>query len=98
MKSTLKAPGSERLKLKCDDLLSKFAFNFNLRRYTKVAHVRAAHASHRTALALRAWRRAAAVEKGRCHTADVRAAGRGLHSLVPISAQLELFCPPYDPS
>jgi hypothetical protein len=26
---TLKAPGSERLKLKCDDLLSNFAFKFN---------------------------------------------------------------------
>ena len=32
MKPTLKAPGAERLKLGCDDLLSTFAFNFNLRR------------------------------------------------------------------
>jgi len=30
MKSTLKAPGSQRLILRCDDLLSKLAFNFNL--------------------------------------------------------------------
>jgi len=36
MNPTLKAPGSERLKLKCDDLLSNFAFNFNLRRYSEV--------------------------------------------------------------
>ena len=33
MKPTLKAPGIKRLKLKCDTLLSNFAFNFNLRRY-----------------------------------------------------------------
>ena len=29
----LKAPGSKRLKLKCDHLRSSFAFKFNLRRY-----------------------------------------------------------------
>ena len=34
IKPTLKAPGSKRLKLKYDELLSSFAFNFNLRRYT----------------------------------------------------------------
>ena len=34
IKPTLKAPGAKRLKLKCDELLSSFAFNFNLRRYT----------------------------------------------------------------
>ena len=32
IKPALKAPGSERLKLKCDDMLSSFAFKFNLRR------------------------------------------------------------------
>ena len=31
---TLKAPITKRLKLKYDELLSSFAFNFNLRRYT----------------------------------------------------------------
>ena len=31
---TLKAPGSERLKLQCDELLSTAAFKFNLRRYS----------------------------------------------------------------
>ena len=36
IKPTLKAPGTKRLRLKCDKLLSHFAFNFNLRRYTKV--------------------------------------------------------------
>jgi hypothetical protein len=32
---TLKAPGTKRSKLKHDYLLSSFAFNFILRRYTK---------------------------------------------------------------
>jgi len=31
----LKAPGTKRLQLKCDELLSKFAFNLNWRRYFK---------------------------------------------------------------
>jgi hypothetical protein len=33
MKPTLKAPGSERLKLEHEKLLSNFAFTFDLRRY-----------------------------------------------------------------
>jgi hypothetical protein len=33
MKLYLKPPGTERLKLNCDDPLSKFAFDFDLRRY-----------------------------------------------------------------
>jgi len=32
---TLKAPGTKRLKLKCDEPLSNFAFNINLRRCNK---------------------------------------------------------------
>ena len=32
---TLKPPGTKRLKLKCEKLLSTFAFKFNLRRYNK---------------------------------------------------------------
>ena len=35
MNPTLKAPGSERLTLRCDYLLSIFAFNFKLRRYNE---------------------------------------------------------------
>jgi hypothetical protein len=35
-KPKLKPPGIERLKLLCDQLLSSFAFRFNLRRYTMV--------------------------------------------------------------
>ena len=37
IKPTLKAPGTKRLKLKCDILLSTSAFKFNLRRYTEQA-------------------------------------------------------------
>jgi len=33
MKPTLKAPGTKRLKLRYDQLLSSVAFEFNLRRY-----------------------------------------------------------------
>jgi len=33
IKTTLKPTGTKRLKLNCDELLSTFAFNFNLRRY-----------------------------------------------------------------
>ena len=36
VKLNLKPPGSELLKLKCDDPLSPFAFSFNLRRYNEV--------------------------------------------------------------
>ena len=36
MKSMLKAPGTKRLKLTYDKLLSSFGSKFNLRRYTKV--------------------------------------------------------------
>jgi hypothetical protein len=35
IKPTLKAPGTNRLILKYDKLISIFAFNFKLRRYTK---------------------------------------------------------------
>ena len=36
MKPKLKAPGPKCLTLKCDEQLSIFAFNFNLRRYIEV--------------------------------------------------------------
>ena len=37
MKPTLKAPLSKRLNLEHDNLLSDFAFSFNLRRYSQVS-------------------------------------------------------------
>jgi len=33
MRPRFKSPGVERLKLKCDKMLSTFAFKFHLRRY-----------------------------------------------------------------
>jgi hypothetical protein len=42
IKPTLKAPGNKRLKLECNELLSIFAFKFNLRRYTSEAPARSA--------------------------------------------------------
>ena len=45
MKPRFKEPGTKRLKLTYDELLSKFAFNFNLRRYI---------AEHRRIIALQA--------------------------------------------
>ena len=43
IKPELKAPGTKRLKLKCDEPLSDFAFNFSLRRYTEVVDVADLH-------------------------------------------------------
>jgi hypothetical protein len=40
MKPTLTAPGSKRLRLKYDQLLSNFAFKFNLRRYNVAEQVK----------------------------------------------------------
>jgi len=37
MKLMLRAPGTQRLKLKCDEPLSNCAFKFNLRRYCLVS-------------------------------------------------------------
>jgi hypothetical protein len=37
IKPILKAPVPKRLKLKTDELLSSFAFKFNLRRYNKAS-------------------------------------------------------------
>jgi len=37
MKPKLKPPGTKRLKLQCDLLLSSYAFKFGLRRYTMAA-------------------------------------------------------------
>ena len=43
-KLKLKSPGTKRLKLRCDTLLSNYAFKFKLRRYTKTRLERAADA------------------------------------------------------
>ena len=36
IKPTLEAPGTKRLRLKSDEVVSNFAFKFNLRPYTKL--------------------------------------------------------------
>jgi len=53
IKPTFKAPGTERLKLKYEELLSSFGFEFNLRRYSLVAAVPALPPS--VAPRLRQW-------------------------------------------
>jgi hypothetical protein len=40
MKPVLKPRGSNRLYLQCDELVSDFAFKFNLRRYTMADKLR----------------------------------------------------------
>jgi hypothetical protein len=39
IKPKLKAPGTKRLQLKCDEPLSSSAFKFNLRRYNVVSNI-----------------------------------------------------------
>jgi hypothetical protein len=51
IKPTLKAPGTNRLKLKSDEALSSFAFNFNLRRYSVDVPNFANGAKHRVMVA-----------------------------------------------
>jgi len=46
--ATMKAPGTKRSKLKYDELLSSFAFNFNLGRYTSARSSRSSGWSTRT--------------------------------------------------
>jgi hypothetical protein len=60
MKPTLKVPGTERLKLKYDRLLSNLPFKFDLRRYiVALDYDEAKHASA-------ACRGAHCIEVGRC--------------------------------
>ena len=68
IKPTLKAPGSERSKLKYDEPLSTLAFNFNMRRYTKeLSYAHAVEASAlRTQLADLRAQLTAALMVGRC--------------------------------
>jgi hypothetical protein len=46
IKPTLRAPGTKRLKLKCDKLLSSFAFKIKLRRYNEDGESRGVQARH----------------------------------------------------
>jgi hypothetical protein len=72
MKAMLKPPGPKHLKLKCDLLLSTFAFNLNSRRYTTdtpvviTGHVDSAAAGWAGTEEWRDLRVLAAVGPGRC--------------------------------
>jgi hypothetical protein len=95
----LKAPGIKRLKLKYDKPLSNFAFKFNLRRYT---WARSPWCSTLTTSGPTCSRTRARTKCSGPSPTSPRGApssprsrsrhGQGL-TLVPISAQLELFCP-----
>jgi hypothetical protein len=76
-KPPLKAPGAEPFKPKCDELLSNFAFNFNLRGYIKVAE--------------RLTPQAALVGAGAAHAVLHSAMGRGSHSST-FRLNLSAFC------
>ena len=77
IKPTLKAPGSNCLKLKCDEPLSNFAFKFNLRRHTMVSP-NEAHAEE-TSQTLRFASRAKKVTN-KVRVNEILTDGRGLHS------------------
>jgi hypothetical protein len=49
MNPTFKPPGTKRLKLKCDILVSTFRFKFNLRHYNPEDIVKAMYDSNHTA-------------------------------------------------
>ena len=90
IKPKLKAPEHKRLKLECDILLSTAAFKFKLRRYSK----------GRWAAALRGCTLQPRIGRQRSHR-RCRRPGSPLWlglTLVPVSAQLELFCPPFNPT
>jgi len=61
----LKAPGTNRLKLTCDEPLPKVPFKFNLRRYTEVERRRAAEAEAKRAADAVTHKRAAAAREKR---------------------------------
>jgi len=72
IKPKLKPPRTKRLKLECDELLSIFAFNFNLRRFMMGSDL--LYEAHHAAVLPAVIRRRLAAG-GRC-----RVVGRGLHS------------------
>ena len=99
IKPTLNAPGTNRLTLKYDKLLSSFAFNFNLRRYTwasrrpsSTARGYGARTTARSWAACTSWR-AGRRRPARWSTGTRRyaagGAGPGAWPLVPVPAQLD---------
>ena len=73
IKSTLKAPGTDRLKLYCDEPLSSFGFKSNLRRYTKgVTALIAAAEAGKCAAAVALCAAGMSPEHVNCHGKAVR--------------------------
>jgi len=62
---TLKASGTERLKLKQDEVLSSFAFKFNLRHYTSASAVERASQGGKTVVTAADAEAAAAANTGK---------------------------------
>jgi hypothetical protein len=79
----LKAPGSERLKLRCEDLLSKYAFSFNLRRYTEAKANADMAAADAAAAAAAAAAEAAVAEADAEAAATAAQGGRSVENIAP---------------
>jgi len=101
IKPTLKRPGTRRLRLKSDELLSSSALNFNLRRYMEevvpLLELTAVDAGEGAAAAAAVDVSAVAARLGVYATAmeaalGGAAAGRGLHSF-PFPLNLSSLCP-----
>ena len=102
----LKAPGAKRLKLKYDEMPSNIALRFNLRRYIRVPGKDGAvtggtplppDTTDRPTGAGVITSGMAGMNVGTTGVASARTHGQGL-TLVPNSAQLEIFHPPYNPN
>ena len=81
--SKLKPPGTKRLKVKCDILLSNAGFKFNLSRYTKVAHWENQQRITSSAMASRRAENEVLLERTAAAAALLErrtVPGRGLHS------------------
>jgi len=111
-KSMLKAPGTKRLKQQNDEPRSNFAFKFSLRRYTKPSPLatsvrkqpdatdNAAPPEQSPSLLARSMGKQSERTKSAAVMVqvDLMSTRRQGHTLVTNSAQLELFCPPCNPT
>jgi hypothetical protein len=86
IKPVLKAPGAERFKLKCDELLTNFAFKFNLRRFNAVGAALGAGSE----AAARAYTEAARLALARGAAVGARSARPGAVAAAADACELEL--------
>jgi len=82
VKPLLKAPGPTLLKLKCDGLLSNFAFNFNLCHYNLASNknLRVKLIKHKAYQLFVEMAKVPSARKDMAEYQRVAALGRGLHS------------------